>query len=197
MASSAGTASAGLVISTPTRLNPGDHFRILFITSGTTTATSSVISNYDTFVNTDANGATYNGSVISWKAIVSTPTVNAISLTGQKRLPLTEHRAYGQADWLTHPTSTWTGHHQVPKSGQAPTQMDPETVLMLWAVVIPTTSLLATARSQLVIGLPTTMLPLPAPSIFTGLVVTSSCLAQPQSPNHRPPYWQHSVPWPA
>ena len=82
MASSAGTASAGLVISTPTRLNPGDHFRILFITSGTTTATSSVISNYDTFVNTDANGATYNGSVISWKAIVSTPTVNAIDHIG-------------------------------------------------------------------------------------------------------------------
>ena len=82
MATFASTASAGLVISTPTGLNPGDHFRILFVTTGTTAATSTDISTYDTFVNTDANGATYNGSVISWKAIGSTASVKAITHIG-------------------------------------------------------------------------------------------------------------------
>ncbi len=82
IASAAGTASAGLVISTPGGLNPGDHFRILFVTSGITQAVAGDISTYDTFVNTDANGATYNGSVISWQAIGSTPSVSAINHIG-------------------------------------------------------------------------------------------------------------------
>ncbi|MEI8020122.1 MAG: PEP-CTERM sorting domain-containing protein [Schlesneria sp.] len=82
IASAAGTASAGLVISTPGGLNPGDHFRILFVTSGTIQAVSTAIGTYDTFVNTDANGATYNGSVISWKAIGSTTSVSAINHIG-------------------------------------------------------------------------------------------------------------------
>jgi PEP-CTERM motif len=82
MASAAGTASTGLVISTPSGLNPGDHFRILFVTSDTTQAVSTAIGTYDTFVNTDANGATYNGSVISWKAIGSTSSVSAINHIG-------------------------------------------------------------------------------------------------------------------
>ena len=75
-------ASAGLVISTPGGLNPGDHIRILFVTSDTTNATSTNISAYDTFVDTDANGATYNGSVISWQAIGSTTAVSAINHIG-------------------------------------------------------------------------------------------------------------------
>ena len=82
MATAASSASASLVISTPTGLNPGDHFRIMFVTTGTIDATSINISTYDTFVNTDANGATYNGSVISWKAIGSTISVNAITHIG-------------------------------------------------------------------------------------------------------------------
>ena len=82
MASAAGTASAGQIVSTPTGLNPGDHFRILFITSGTTTATSTAIGTYDSFVNADANGATYNGSTISWQAVGSTSSVNAITHIG-------------------------------------------------------------------------------------------------------------------
>jgi PEP-CTERM motif len=82
MASAIGTASAGLIVSTPAGLNPGDHFRIMFVTTGTTAATSSNISTYDAFVNSDANGATYNGSTISWQAIGSTSTVNAITHIG-------------------------------------------------------------------------------------------------------------------
>ena len=78
-----GTASAGGIdISTPTGLNAGDHFRFVFVTATTTTATSTDISTYDTFVNTDANSATYNGTLITWKAIGSTSSVSAINHIG-------------------------------------------------------------------------------------------------------------------
>jgi PEP-CTERM motif len=73
---------AGPVLNTPAGLTPGDTFRFVFVTDGTTTATSSSISTYDTFVNTQADGATYNGSTISWLAIGSTPTVDAITHDG-------------------------------------------------------------------------------------------------------------------
>ncbi len=79
----AGTASAGGIdISTPTGLNAGNHFRFVFVTTATTTATSTDISTYDTFVNTDANSATYNGTLISWQAIGSTSSVSAINHIG-------------------------------------------------------------------------------------------------------------------
>ncbi len=78
---SATTASAGS-IATPTGLNPGDQFRIVFVTQGTTAANSSDISTYDTFVTNQANSATYNGATITWQAIGSTPSVNAIDHIG-------------------------------------------------------------------------------------------------------------------
>jgi len=74
----AGTAAAVPVdLSTPSGLNPGDTFRFLFVTQGTTTATSSAIADYDTFVNGQAGGATYGGTTVTWKAIGSTGSVNA------------------------------------------------------------------------------------------------------------------------
>ena len=78
----AGTASAGPIVATPTGLHPGDHFRIAFVTTGTTTATSPNISTYDTFVTAQAGGATYNGSTITWSAIASTTSVSAITHIG-------------------------------------------------------------------------------------------------------------------
>jgi len=45
-------------------------------------ATSTNISDYDNFVNSEADGATYNGSVVTWQAIGSTATVNAIDHIG-------------------------------------------------------------------------------------------------------------------
>lgn len=54
----------------------------MFVTTGTRDATSSDIGTYDGFVNADAGGATYDGSVISWQAIGSTATVNAIDHIG-------------------------------------------------------------------------------------------------------------------
>jgi len=73
-----GSASATQIsLSTPAGLNPGDHFRFFFLTSGTRAATSTDIGDYNTFVNSQASGATYEGNVVSWKAVGSTATVNA------------------------------------------------------------------------------------------------------------------------
>jgi hypothetical protein len=76
-------AQAGPVLSTPAGLAPGTHFRFVFATDGGTTATSANITDYDNFVNMQAGGATYGGATISWQAIGSTSTVNAIDHIGQ------------------------------------------------------------------------------------------------------------------
>ena len=85
----AATAVADPVnIQTPTGLNPGDHFRIAFVTDASTIATSSNISTYDSFVTNHADGAKYNGSLITWQAIASTPSVNAINHIGVTNDPI-------------------------------------------------------------------------------------------------------------
>jgi len=71
------TAASAGIINTPTGLNPGDRFRIAFVTRTTTTGSSSDITSYNLFVNTAAGGATYNGSAVTFYAIGSTATVNA------------------------------------------------------------------------------------------------------------------------
>jgi hypothetical protein len=56
-------------------LSPGDTFRMLFVTSTTTDATSSDIAVYDAFVTTAASGISFTNTDIaspSWEAIVST-----------------------------------------------------------------------------------------------------------------------------
>jgi len=71
-------AASPISLNTPTGLNPGDRFRIAFVTGTTTTAISSTdIASYNLFVNTAAGGATYNGSAVTFYAIGSTETVNA------------------------------------------------------------------------------------------------------------------------
>ena len=81
--------AAGIALQTPAGLSPGDHFRFVFIADGVgTTATSSNIADYNSFVNTQAGGATYNGATITWDAIASTPTVNAIDNVGQTPDPV-------------------------------------------------------------------------------------------------------------
>jgi hypothetical protein len=71
------TAASTISLNTPTGLNPGDRFRIAFVTGATTTGSSSDITSYNLFVNTAAGGATYNGSAVTFYAIGSTATVNA------------------------------------------------------------------------------------------------------------------------
>ncbi len=52
-----GQAEAGGVLATPPGLKPGDQFRIVFATDGTTMATSTTITDYDKFVTNQAQGA--------------------------------------------------------------------------------------------------------------------------------------------
>ncbi len=70
------------MLQTPGGLTPGDQFRFVFVTDGTTNATSSAISSYDAFVTAQAGGATYNGMTVTWQAIGSTATVNAVDHVG-------------------------------------------------------------------------------------------------------------------
>ncbi|NCQ94899.1 MAG: PEP-CTERM sorting domain-containing protein [Microcystis wesenbergii Mw_QC_S_20081001_S30D] len=86
----AGAAQAALVV-VPPGLNPGDQFRLVFVTSGTRDATSSNINDYNTFVTNQVTGsalateltnAGFNLGTITWKAIGSTPTVAARDNTG-------------------------------------------------------------------------------------------------------------------
>jgi hypothetical protein len=76
--------AGGIALSTPAGLTPGESFRFVFVTDGTTTATSSNIADYNSFVNMQAGAATYNGSVVTWDAIGSTAAVNAIDNVGQQ-----------------------------------------------------------------------------------------------------------------
>ena len=69
--------AGGVVIQTPTTLQGGDKFRIIFVTPGTIQATSSDIKTYNDFVNVQAAGATYEGATVHWSAIVSTDAVKA------------------------------------------------------------------------------------------------------------------------
>jgi hypothetical protein len=75
--------AAPIEIKEPKGLHGGDQFRIIFVTPGTTDALSADISTYDDFVNSQAGGATYNGQVIHWSAIGSTPNVDARDHIGQ------------------------------------------------------------------------------------------------------------------
>jgi len=79
-----GAAKAAILLpSLPT----GSQYRLLFLTSGTTDATSSDINTYNTFVNNAAQSSTalntaltaagFTPSAINWKAIATTTTTDA------------------------------------------------------------------------------------------------------------------------
>lgn len=69
------------VVTVPTGLNPGDKYRLVFVTDGKRDATSTVMSGefgYNTFVTTEAaTNATLVALGTTWTAIASTKTVNA------------------------------------------------------------------------------------------------------------------------
>jgi len=74
---------AAIVLAAPPGLVNGDKFRFLFVTRTTTVASLPYTFAYDELVTADADGATYNGTTISWKAIVSAgSTVNARTNVG-------------------------------------------------------------------------------------------------------------------
>jgi len=67
----------------PTGLGPGDTYQLVFVTAAKTNATPPDINTYNDFVQTQANNAdigidsTAFGFDVTWKAIISTETVNA------------------------------------------------------------------------------------------------------------------------
>lgn len=83
-----GRAEAGITLQTPAGLNPGDQFRFVFVTDGIRDATSTNIADYDSFVNAEAGGATYDGMVVNWLVIGSTDSVDAIDHVGQTNAPV-------------------------------------------------------------------------------------------------------------
>jgi len=73
----ASPAVAEVTLSTPSGLSSGAKFRFLFLTSGSRDAASVNIADYNTFVTTEAGGATYDGTTVSWRAVGSTAAVIA------------------------------------------------------------------------------------------------------------------------
>ena len=78
----------GVILATPAGLQGGDQFRFVFLTPGSTQPFSSAIATYNSFVNAQAGGATYNGMAVTWSVIGSTFAVNAIDNIGQTLTPV-------------------------------------------------------------------------------------------------------------
>ncbi|BCU12040.1 PEP-CTERM sorting domain-containing protein [Microcystis aeruginosa] len=85
-----GAAQAALVV-VPPGLNPGDQYRLVFVTDGTRNATSTNINDYNNFVTSQVTGsalatqlttAGFNLGTITWKAIGSTSATSAKVNTG-------------------------------------------------------------------------------------------------------------------
>ncbi len=70
-------AASAALITVPTSLNPGDHYRLAFVTSTTRDATSSSIADYNTFVNSVASSVPALAALGPWSAIASTATTDA------------------------------------------------------------------------------------------------------------------------
>ena len=77
------TQAEAAPVTTPTGLNPGDTYRLAFITSVTRDATSANIADYNAFVSGVANANTELAALgTTWTAIASTTTVDARDNTG-------------------------------------------------------------------------------------------------------------------
>ena len=88
--SSLTSAYAGIVLTTPSGLAPGAHFRFAYVTPTSTDATSNSISTYNTFVNSSENtdNATYEGTAVHWSAVASVSGVNASANVGTYNYPV-------------------------------------------------------------------------------------------------------------
>lgn len=79
------SAAAAAPITLPSGLNPGDPYHLIFVTSTLIDASSSNIADYDAFVTTLVAlqpGGYLAALGTTWRAVVSTPTVNAIDHIG-------------------------------------------------------------------------------------------------------------------
>jgi hypothetical protein len=89
----AGLATArAAIVPVPTGLQPGDKYYLAFLTNGTILGTSSDIADYNSFAQNQAalvpSLTTISGSPVTWKAAVSTPTVNALTNLGLGNFPI-------------------------------------------------------------------------------------------------------------
>lgn len=86
----ASQVAAGATLTLPIGLNPGDQYRIMFVTSTSRDATSTEISDYDLFVSQAANGpgSLLAGLTTTWQAIGSTETVQARDHIGAFSVPV-------------------------------------------------------------------------------------------------------------
>ena len=76
-----GSARASIYI--PADLNPGDSYRLIYVTDGTRNATSSDIATYNSFVAAEATAITaLNDLDTTWTAVASTTAVDARDNTG-------------------------------------------------------------------------------------------------------------------
>jgi hypothetical protein len=77
------TALKASVITIPPGLAPGSEYRLVFVTSGTTSATSTSIAYYNAFATAQADeNPQLAGLGTTWTAIVSTPSMNAAANIG-------------------------------------------------------------------------------------------------------------------
>ena len=105
-----GSAVAMFADVIPPGLNPGDQYRLIFITSVPITDTSDNIADYDAFVNQVANAPTSELQSLgaTWQAIVSTSTESAATHLGASSVPI--YRLDGQklANGTTGPDGLWS-----------------------------------------------------------------------------------------
>ncbi len=109
------SAAHALPITTPTDLASGDQYRLAFVTSTTTAATSSSIAYYNDFVTAAANTQPLlAGLGTTWSAIASTFTANAITNTGTQWMPsslgLPIYRLDGSTRVAANYMNLWTGY---------------------------------------------------------------------------------------
>lgn len=104
-------------ITQPPDLSPGDKYRLVFITSNRRDATSTDISDYNTFVTNTANTIPALVALdTTWTAIGSTPTVNARDNTATSPLIATGLPIYTLAGLLVAADNAdlWDGSINVP-----------------------------------------------------------------------------------
>jgi len=110
-------AKADFILNTPSGLSVGDHFRFMFVTKGTTPATSTSLASYDSFVSSDVatyfGTVTYNGNAITgWKALGSTDTTSAFDHLGGSQANVAVYRPDGTiiaSSLTTNANGLWSG----------------------------------------------------------------------------------------
>ncbi|HYP12941.1 MAG TPA: hypothetical protein VEQ63_03380 [Bryobacteraceae bacterium] len=95
------------IVTVPPDLKPGDTYRLIFVTSATRNATSTDISDYNSFVSSLAGSVPELVALgASWSAIASTSMVDASANVGPSAAPI--YRLDGQFI-AAHPDDFWDG----------------------------------------------------------------------------------------